>query len=286
MLNLGTNLVGTLLLELLVTLLELQVVVELLNDSLLGIVLLTVVLLEDPALLGGSNLKSLVDEPRALVVLDVSADLANVLGQTKVVEVVVLDLEVLAKRDEDILGLLEVLGSGEVELVQGQGNGKVERVVGSLIDDDELVLGHGEVVQVDLVLGCSEQIAQLSQLGLPGGLVEELNEVDVGGVGAEELLEKDIDGGLEDKRVVDGNHANTLLAVPAGLATAGDAAVHDVVGHQEESLKQLSHPSKSSGAEVLLFGEGLAEECRNRVGNRHSTVAFAAERVDFEVLEE
>lgn len=285
MLDLGTNLVGTLLLELLVALLELQVVVELLDNSLLGVVLLAVVLLEDLALLRGGNLKSLVDEPRALVVLDVSADLTNVLGQTKVVEVVVLDLEVLAKRDEDILGLLEVLGSGEVELVQGQSNGEVERVVGSLVDDDELVLGHGEVVQVDLVLGGSEQIAQLSQLGLPGGLVEELNEVDVGGVGAEELLEKGIDGGLEDKGVVNGDHANTLLAVPAGLATAGDAAVHDVVRHQEESLEQLSHPSQGSGAEVLLFGEGLAEEGRDGVGDRHSAVAFATQRVDFEVLE-
>jgi hypothetical protein len=43
-----------------------------------------------------------VDAPGALVVQDVRADLANLLGGAGKVEVVVLDLEVLAEREEDV----------------------------------------------------------------------------------------------------------------------------------------------------------------------------------------
>ncbi|CRK13306.1 hypothetical protein BN1708_010754 [Verticillium longisporum] len=174
------DLAGALLLKDLVALLELEVIVQLLDDGLLGLVLLAVVVLENLALLGGGDLQGLVDEPAALVVHNVGADLANVLGQAKVVEVVVLDLEVLAEGDEDGLGLLEVVGRGNVEAVQGEGDGQVERVVGRLVDDDEAVLVHGEVVEVDLVLGGREQVAELAHLRLKGDVVEELDEVDVG----------------------------------------------------------------------------------------------------------
>lgn len=61
------------------------------------------------ALLGRRKLERRVDVPRALVVQDVSPDLANVLGEAVAVEVVVLDLEVLAEGDED----------GEGEVVRG-----------------------------------------------------------------------------------------------------------------------------------------------------------------------
>ncbi|KND93990.1 hypothetical protein TOPH_01615 [Tolypocladium ophioglossoides CBS 100239] len=271
----GADLAGALLLEGLVALLEAHVVVELLDDGLLGVVLLAVVVLEDLALVGSGDLEGLVDEPGALVVLDVGADLANVLGQAKVVEEVVLDLEVLAEGDEDVLGLLEVLGGGEVELVEGEGDG--------LIDDDELVFLHGEVVEIDRVLGGGEQVAELAHLGLEGGLEEELDEVDVGGVGAEELLEEDVDGRLEDEGVVDGDHADAVLAVPAGLAAAGDAAVHDVVRDEKEGLEQLRHPTERGGLEVLLVVEGGAEEEGDGVGDGHAAVAFAAEGVDLEL---
>jgi hypothetical protein len=61
------------------------------------------------ALLGRRKLQRRVDVPRALVVQDVGPDLANVLGEAVAVEVVVLDLEVLAEGDED----------GEGEVVRG-----------------------------------------------------------------------------------------------------------------------------------------------------------------------
>lgn len=280
----GADLADNLLLVVEVALLELEVVVELLDNLFLLVVLAAVVLLEDLALLGGGDGEGLVDEPRALVVLDVGTNFANVLRETEVVEVIVLDLEVLAQGDEDVLGLLQVLGGGEVELVEGQGDGEVEGVVGGLVNDDEAVLFHGKVVEVDLVLRGGEQVAQLAKLGLEGGLVEELDEVDVGGVGAEVLLEEGVDGGLEHEGVVDGDHADTLLAVPAGLATAGDARVHDVVRDEEEGLEELGHPAEGGRLEVLLLREGLLEEEGDGVGDRHAAVAFSAEGVDLEGL--
>lgn len=169
--------------------------------------------------------------------------------------------------------------------MQGQGDGEVEGVVGRLVDDDELVLLHGEVVEVDLVLGGGEQVAQLAELRLEGGLVEELDEVDVGGVVAEVLLEEGVDGHLEHEGVVDGDHADAVLAVPAGGAAAGDAAVHDVVGDEEEGLQQLRHPAEGGGLEVLVLGEGLFEDEGDGVGDGHAAVAFTAEGVNIETLQ-
>ena len=69
-------------------------------------VLATVVFIEDRALFWGRNGQGGVDVPRALVVEDVSTDLANHFGGAVAVEIVVLDLEVFAERNED--------GEGEV----------------------------------------------------------------------------------------------------------------------------------------------------------------------------
>ena len=79
--------------------------------------------------------------------------------KAEVVKVIVLDLEVLAQRNEDLFGLLEVLGCSEVLVVECEGNWEVEGVVCSLVDDNELVLGHGKVVQINLVFWSGKQVA-------------------------------------------------------------------------------------------------------------------------------
>lgn len=281
--NLGDavlDLADDLLLVGVVLVLEVELVVELLDLGDVGLVLLAVVVLEDLALLGRGDLEGLVDEPRALVVLDVGAVLANdVLGAEEAVEEVVLDLEVLSHGDQDVLGLLEVLGRGNVQVVQGQGDRQVEAVVGRLVDDNVRVLLQAVVVQVGASLGGRQQVTQLADLGLPRGLVEELDHVNVGRVGTEVLLQQDVDGRLEHEGVVDGDHADVLLAVPAGLASAGDAAVHDVVGHEEEGLEQLNQPAEDGRRLVLLAGQFPVEELLGRVGHGHSTVAFSTQSV-------
>lgn len=63
--------------------------------------------MENLDLLRGGLVKGLVDQPGALVVLDIGTDLADDLGLAVAVEVVILDLEVLAEGQENILSLLE-----------------------------------------------------------------------------------------------------------------------------------------------------------------------------------
>lgn len=114
--------------------------------------------------------------------------------------------------------------------------------------------------------------------------MEKLDKIDVGRVGAEVLLEKGVNGGFKHESVVDSYHANTLLAVPTGLATAGNTRIHDVVGNEKEGLEKLRHPAKRSSLEILLFGKRLLEEEGDRVRDGHAAVAFSTERVDFERL--
>ena len=278
------DLPNTLLLILFIKLLKAKLVVKLLDLRLSILVLLTVVLLQNLALLRCGDGQSFVYQPRTLVIHDIRADLTNVLWVAEVVQVVVLDLEVLSERNENSLALLQVLLSRNAELVKSKGNWKVKGVVCSLIDDDELVFLHREVVQVDVVLWCGEQVAGLAELGLEGDLVEELHQVDVGGVLAEVLLEENVDGGLEHEGVVDGDHADTVLAVPTWGAAAGDGAVHDIVGDEEEALKELGHPAEGGGLEVVVLAELLALEKSDGVWHGHAAVAFSSDGIGIEGL--
>lgn len=95
--------------------------------------------------------------------------------------------------------------------MHGEGDGEVEGVVGGLVADDEGVLFNGEAGEINIILGGSDQVQKLAQLGLVGSLVEELDQIDVVGILLEVLLEEEVDGRLEDERVVDGDHSNTAL---------------------------------------------------------------------------
>ena len=117
--------------------------------------------------------------------MDVGADFAQGGGVRVRVQVVVLDLEVLAQGDEDVAALGEVGRGGELEEVQGEGDGEVEAVEGGFVGDDEGVFGGAEVVEVDVVFGGGEQVALLADFGLEGGFVEEVDEGGVGRVGFE-----------------------------------------------------------------------------------------------------
>ena len=282
--DLGAQLANNALLILLVDLLQIQLLVDGLNLGLKLAVLAAVRSLKHFALFRVATLESLVDQPRALVILDIGTDLADEGGVTVGIEVVILDLEVLTQGDEDVMGLTQVLGGRELEVVQSHGDGEVEAIVCGLVGDDEHVLLHGEVVQVDIVLGGGDQVTELAQLGLEGGLVEELNEVDVGGVRPEVLLQNDVDAGLEEEGVVDGDQADTGMLVPAGLTAAGDGAVHNVIADQEESLEQLGEPAQQTEVLELLIGQGLLQESEAGVGDGETTVELSTGDVDVEGL--
>ena len=80
---------------------------DLLDACLCLRVLPPVVGIQDRTLGGIGTREGRVDAPRALVVHDVCTDLANLLWRPRIVEVVVLDLEVLAERDENVQCNLE-----------------------------------------------------------------------------------------------------------------------------------------------------------------------------------
>lgn len=129
----------------------------------------------------------MVDDPRALVVLNVGADLADRLGGAVRIEEVVLHLEVLAQGDENVAGLAQVRVGGKLEVVQRESNGQVEAIEGGLVDDDKGVLVTGEEAQVNVILGGRNQVAQLPDLRLEGGGVEKFHQVPVGWVGTKVL---------------------------------------------------------------------------------------------------
>lgn len=279
--NLRLQVGHALLLPLLVEFRKLQLLVELLDLGFLLGILTAVVLLEHLALLRGDLLQGLVDDPGALVVLDVGANLAENLRVGEGIEVVVLRLEVLAHGNQDVQAGLEVLGRGCANVVQCESDREVEGVVGSLEDDNEGELVETEVVEVDMVFRGSEEIALLAELRLEGDLVEEFNHVDVALVLAEVLLQEHVDGRFQDEGIVDGNHANAGLQVPARLSTASLGGIHDVVGDEEEGLEKLDHPSQQSSLEVLLGRgvQGLVEQDGGGVDHRHAAVAFSTDGV-------
>lgn len=114
--------------------------------------------------------------------------------------------------------------------------------------------------------------------------MEEFYKLNVGRVGAEVFLEEAVNGGFEHEGIVDCNHPDVWLLVPAWLSSASDAAVHDIVGDEEEGLEELGHPSQCCGLEVLFFVEWGLDEHGDGIGDRHSTIAFSADGVRIERL--
>jgi hypothetical protein len=114
--------------------------------------------------------------------------------------------------------------------------------------------------------------------------VEELNDVNVGRVGAELFLQDDIDAGLEEESVVDRDETNSRLTVPAGLTAPGDGAIHKVITDQEESLKQFSHPAQCGEILVLLLRQRLLQQRNTGIGDGETAVELSAGNVGVEVL--
>jgi len=127
-----------------------------------------------------------------------------------------------------------------------------------------------------VVLRGGEEVDELAHLGLERGLAintrlsldpsathleEELENVNVVRLLSEVLLEQVIDRCLEHERVVDGDVADVGLrvstgqdcdgvtydAVPARVASAGDARIHHIVRNEEVGLQLPSVRAESLG---------------------------------------
>lgn len=131
------NLPNSLLLVRPVDLIQLQLGEHLFHPSLFVPILAAVVFIEHLTLLGRATLEGLVDDPRTLVVLDVGANLPDRLWGAVYVEIVVLDLKIFAQRNEDIVGLTEIVVGGKLKVVEGESDREIKAVIGGFIDDDE-----------------------------------------------------------------------------------------------------------------------------------------------------
>lgn len=217
------------------------------------IVVATVVLLKHTALGRSGAGEGLDDQPRALVVLDVSSDLADHLGGSVAVEVVVLDLEVLTHGAEDIASGIVELAVLNTRNNHTSSDGEIEGVEGSLVLDNGAISLDGESVKVDLTaLGLRGQVHELAELRLASHLNEEVHELHVAGLASEVSLKDLVHAALEDKAIVDSDKVDLGAAVPAGEAATSDAAIHDVISDKEEALKELKAPAKGGGLNSLL----------------------------------
>ena len=74
------------------------------------------------------------------------------------VKVVVLNLEVFPKGNENIPSLGEILGGGNPGLMHSKSNGKIERVEGGFVTNNKVVLVVIEAREIDTVLGCGKKV--------------------------------------------------------------------------------------------------------------------------------
>lgn len=121
---------------------------------------------QDTPLLRSGLLQSDVDWPCALVVNDVGSNLANLLVGAECIEIVILDLEVLAHGDENALRLLMESGGSDSDVVHAECDREIEGVVSGLIDDDQAVTLEVKLGEVDFVFWGRNQVDELAHLSL------------------------------------------------------------------------------------------------------------------------
>mmetsp|Transcript_21435 Transcript_21435/g.55708 ORF Transcript_21435/g.55708 Transcript_21435/m.55708 type:complete len:368 (-) Transcript_21435:8-1111(-) len=238
-------------------------------------VLLGVVLLQHLSLLGCAPVQCLHNKPRALVVLDVSANFTNNLGGTVAIKVVVLHLEVLSHLHADFLSESEALFVCLANKIKPRRHGEVESVESGLVLHNALVLGNGKLAKVNAVKRSCSEVKHLAKLGFQRNVVEELNKIHVALASLEVLLEHYKDNGLYNKAVVDGISTNTLALVPARLSAASDGFVHDIVSNQEEALEKFNAPSDHVGFQLQLSSH-LRDERLYCSEHSHATVELSS----------
>ena len=88
--------------------------------------------------------------------------------------------------------------------------------------------------------------------------MQKVNEVNIKWVSLEVLANHLEDGAFQNQRIVDGHHADALHAIPARLATTGDARIHYVIGNEEICLELFAPGGDMSGR--AMAGKGKEEE--------------------------
>ena len=94
----------------------------------------------------------------------------------------------------------------------------------------------------------------ISDEELLGDLYHVLQKLQVVRFRSKVLSDDRIHASFQDEAVIEGCKTDIIPLVPAGLSSPGDAAVHDIIGHEVESLQYLHGPSQDVGQ---LYVAGL-----------------------------
>ena len=127
--------------------------------------------------------------------------------------------------------------------MQSECDGKIETVIGGLVDDNEAVFLQSEIIQIDVVFWSGKKIAHLANLCLERNCMEELHDMSISGMRTEMTSEENIDRGFQHECVIYGDHPDIRAAEPAWLPPPCVRCVHDIVGNEEEGLQKLDQPT-------------------------------------------
>jgi hypothetical protein len=122
-------------------------------------------------LFGTSTLLSVVVTEDSRVTYD---GVTDVLRLSPTVEIIVLNLGIGFEGDECILDLVEVFGDGVSGHIHRESDGKIQRIVGRLVTDDEAVFLEINSVMGNCVLWSGNEIEKLADLGLGRDSVEKV----------------------------------------------------------------------------------------------------------------
>mmetsp|Transcript_20874 Transcript_20874/g.63854 ORF Transcript_20874/g.63854 Transcript_20874/m.63854 type:complete len:291 (-) Transcript_20874:229-1101(-) len=212
-----------------------------------------------------------VDEPRALVVTNIGAHLADHGGVAVTIEVVILHLEVGAHEHADFAGLGKELLIRNASQEHCTSDRQVEGVKGRLVDDDVHVGVHREAREVNLVRLGGGEVEELTRGGLKSDLMEELHDWHIERIIPKVAAQHRVNVHLQKNAVIDGVHSDAVHLVPAQLAAPRFGGVHDVVSDQEVSLEPLDAPAECCGAPGEL-GRGGAPDGLHRLDHRDAAV--------------
>jgi hypothetical protein len=141
-------------------------------------------------------------------------------------------LKVFSKRDEHVLGLLEIRLVRDPGHAHGQSDGEIKGVKGRFIRDDERMFFEGEFREIDRVFRGGEEIEKLAQFSLIRRLpvstlpytiksatlaigkfylMEEFEEVDIVFFIAKVLFHEEVNCSFEHERIVYGDRTDVGL---------------------------------------------------------------------------
>mmetsp|Transcript_8280 Transcript_8280/g.20886 ORF Transcript_8280/g.20886 Transcript_8280/m.20886 type:complete len:443 (+) Transcript_8280:128-1456(+) len=238
------DLVVRLLLVLAVKILQSEVLVHLTNRELLGgiYLALAVMVLQVLFLLWAAQVvEGVAEQPPALFVLDVGANLSQLLRRCERVQVVILRLKVHPHVDQRFSRRIESFAVVDSCHDHAQRYRAVERIKGGLVLHDQGPPVQGEVVQTDIH---AQQIQKLAAFGLERCLEEEVDQLGVVWLSPKVAFQCPEDEHFDHESIVYRDLLHMLMLVPTKLPSACLGIVHEIVRDQQPCLEPFDAPTQ------------------------------------------